>query len=86
MIPAETLPAEPPLTAEGVSRLRGSSPAKLRQRLAGDLDDIVLMALRKEPDRRYASVEQFAEDIRKHLDGRPVSASKGSTLAQTSSA
>jgi eukaryotic-like serine/threonine-protein kinase len=40
--------------------------------LRGDLDNIVLMALRKEPKRRYATVEQFSEDIRRHLDGLPV--------------
>jgi tetratricopeptide (TPR) repeat protein len=47
---------------------------RLRRRLSGDLDDIVLMSLRKEPLRRYPSVEQFAEDIRRHLDGLPVTA------------
>ncbi|HEV3410655.1 MAG TPA: protein kinase, partial [Chthoniobacterales bacterium] len=41
-------------------------------RLRGDLDKIVLMALRKEASRRYQSVEQFSEDIRRHLVGRPV--------------
>ena len=45
---------------------------RLSKRLRGDLDNIVLMALRKEPLRRYPSVEQFAEDIRRHLDNRPV--------------
>jgi len=50
----------------------------LRRQLQGDLDEIVLMALRKEPERRYASVQQFAEDIRNHLEGRPVGAVKGS--------
>jgi tetratricopeptide (TPR) repeat protein len=44
--------------------------------LRGDLDNIVLMALRKEPARRYASVEQFSEDIHRHLEGRPVIAHK----------
>ncbi len=44
--------------------------------LGGDLDNIVLMALRKEPQRRYGSVEQFSEDIRYHLEGRPVIARK----------
>jgi tetratricopeptide (TPR) repeat protein len=44
--------------------------------LKGDLDNIVLMALRKEPERRYQSVEQFAEDIRRHLEERPVLARK----------
>jgi serine/threonine-protein kinase len=40
--------------------------------LAGDLDTIVLTALRKEPARRYASASHLADDIRRHLDGRPV--------------
>ncbi|MGI9088910.1 MAG: protein kinase domain-containing protein [Chthoniobacterales bacterium] len=40
--------------------------------LRGDLDNIVLMALRKEPARRYASVGQFSEDIRRHLGSLPV--------------
>src|SRR5579863_2590908 len=44
--------------------------------LRGDLDNIVLMALRKDPQRRYASVEQFAEDIRRHLGSLPVLARK----------
>ena len=48
------------------------TPEKLRRRLAGDLDNIVLKALRKEPERRYGSVEQFSEDIRRHLEGQPV--------------
>jgi eukaryotic-like serine/threonine-protein kinase len=60
------------ITPEVVGRKRSEPPAKLRRRLVGDLDNIVLMALRKEPQRRYASVEQFSEDIRRHLEGRPV--------------
>jgi eukaryotic-like serine/threonine-protein kinase len=44
--------------------------------LRGDLDNIVLTALRKEPTRRYQSVEQFSEDIRRHLEARPVLARK----------
>src|SRR5215472_6861063 len=47
-----------------------------RNDLKGDLDNIVLMALRKEPQRRYASVEQFAEDIRRYLANLPVMARK----------
>jgi serine/threonine protein kinase len=61
----------------------GSSPAgpigtgdKLSKRLRGDLDNIVLMALRKEPQRRYASADQFAEDIRRYLGNLPVIARK----------
>ncbi|MBK9472150.1 MAG: protein kinase [bacterium] len=51
---------------------REHSPARLAQALAGDLDNIVLKTLRKDPERRYASVDELAEDIRRHLDGLPV--------------
>jgi eukaryotic-like serine/threonine-protein kinase len=51
---------------------RSSTPARLRRALAGDLDNIVLMAMRKEPERRYGSAQQFASDIGRFLDGRPV--------------
>jgi len=54
------------------------SPKNLKKRLKGDLDNIVLKALRKEPARRYASVEQFAEDIRRHMNGMPVMATPDS--------
>ncbi|MCI0621868.1 MAG: serine/threonine protein kinase, partial [Acidobacteria bacterium] len=64
------------LTPESVSQTREGHPEKLRRHLAGDLDNIVLMALRKEPNRRYASVEQFSEDVRRHLAGLPVIARK----------
>ncbi|MGA9996168.1 MAG: serine/threonine-protein kinase [Pyrinomonadaceae bacterium] len=51
--------------------LRAPLPAS---ELKGDLDNIVLTALRKEPERRYKSVEALAEDIEKHLSGLPVAA------------
>ena len=60
-----------------LSNLRGLSPQRLRARLAGDLDSIVTMAMRKEPDRRYPSVEAFALDVGRHLMGRPVHARQG---------
>jgi non-specific serine/threonine protein kinase/serine/threonine-protein kinase len=53
---------------------RRPSEAAGRQELRGDLDMIVLMALRKEPSRRYPSVEQLADDVLRHLSGRPVRA------------
>jgi WD40 repeat protein len=46
----------------------------LSQLLAGDLDTIALKALRKEPNRRYDSVEELSEDIRRHIEGLPVGA------------
>jgi len=54
------------------------APEKLAKQLKGDLDNIVLKALRKEPPRRYGSVEQFAEDIRRHLADLPIVARKDS--------
>lgn len=48
--------------------------ARWRRALEGDLDNMMLMALRKEPERRYQSVEQLSEDIRRYLEGRPVTA------------
>lgn len=57
--------------------------SKFRKQLTGDLDNIVLMALRKEPERRYQSVEQLAEDIRCYLDGRPISARRESVTYRT---
>lgn len=52
----------------------GLSVRTLARRLRGDLDNILLKALRKESDRRYASVEALAEDIRRHIEGFPVKA------------
>lgn len=49
---------------------------ELRRQLRGDLDNIVLKALRKTPQRRYASVDQLSDDIRRHLEGLPVRARK----------
>ncbi|MEM9558648.1 MAG: serine/threonine-protein kinase, partial [Acidobacteriota bacterium] len=57
-----------------IEELRRTSARRLRQRLRGDLDNVVLMALRKEPERRYGSVEQLAEDVERFLAGRPVRA------------
>lgn len=60
------------VTPDSVSMARHSSPERLSKRLSGDLDNIVLMALRKEPDRRYESVDKLAEDVRRHLASLPV--------------
>lgn len=49
---------------------------RVKKRLRGDLDMILLMAMRKEASRRYSSVHQFAEDIRRYLDGQTVIAQK----------
>jgi non-specific serine/threonine protein kinase/serine/threonine-protein kinase len=70
--------ARPEEACEFLSSVREISAAKLRRRLAGDLDIIVLRAMHKEPQRRYISIEQFGEDLRRHLTGLPVSARRDS--------
>jgi non-specific serine/threonine protein kinase/serine/threonine-protein kinase len=60
------------LTPEGISRTREGNVDKLRRRLVGDLDNILLKALRKEPERRYASVQDLSADLQRHLTGLPV--------------
>lgn len=49
-------------------------PAPLRRELVGDLDNILLKALAKPPERRYASMADFARDLRAYLAGLPVAA------------
>ncbi|MGH7597757.1 MAG: tetratricopeptide repeat protein [bacterium] len=65
--------AETTATA-AIGLARNTQPEKLRRQLAGDLDNICLMALRKEPERRYHSVELFLQDLTRHLQGLPVAA------------
>ena len=60
------------LTPEGISQTREGNIDKLRRRLVGDLDNILLKALRKEPERRYASVQDLSADLQRHLTGLPV--------------
>jgi serine/threonine-protein kinase len=64
------------LTPETVSQARDGESRTLRRQLAGDLDNIVLKAMSKEPQRRYSSVDQLANDIGRHLQGLPVVARK----------
>jgi eukaryotic-like serine/threonine-protein kinase len=63
---------EKPDGPEVRSAARQNLPRSLSRRLCGDLDNIVLMALRADPRRRYESVEQFALDLRRHLSSHPV--------------
>ena len=63
-----------------VGELRRTDIKKLRRALSGDLDCIVLKALRKEPKARYATAQEFYQDIHAYLQNRPVLARKG-TLA-----
>jgi len=59
-------------TNTAIAQRRRTTPRQLRRRLEGDLDNVVLKALRADPNRRYASVDQFSDDLQRHLDGLPV--------------
>jgi eukaryotic-like serine/threonine-protein kinase len=59
---------------EGTAPADAVQSRRLARTLSGDLDNIVLMALRKEPQRRYASVELLSEDLRRYREGMPVRA------------
>jgi serine/threonine-protein kinase len=69
--PDRPLPNTASETRSGSGR---SEAQRLSRRLRGDLDRVTLMALRKEPGRRYASAQQFAEDVEQYLAGRPIAA------------
>jgi eukaryotic-like serine/threonine-protein kinase len=66
------------ITPDQRGAARGTSVERLRRRLQGDLDSIVLMALRKEPLRRYASADLLRQDVQRYLEGLPVLAHRGS--------
>jgi eukaryotic-like serine/threonine-protein kinase len=64
---------------EGIAEARQSTPARVRRELAGDLDNIVMKALRKEPERRYTSADEMATDLKRHESGKTVIA-RGDTM------
>lgn len=74
---------QPAARVEELSRKRSTEPDRLERGLKGDLDNILLKAMRKEPQRRYASVEQFSEDLHRHLANLPVSAHEDSFRYRT---
>lgn len=75
-LPSRALLADPASAAR--SRERGGlSPPRLSALLKGDLDAIVMKALRKLPSERYASVDELADDVRRHLHAEPVLARRG---------
>ncbi len=63
---------------QDIARCRSMSTTRLKRVLKGDIDNIVMMAMRKEPARRYTSVEQLSNDIKNWLDELPVTATKDS--------
>lgn len=67
-----------PEQLETLAEQRSASLSKLRRQLRGELDNIVLMAMRKEPERRYSSVEQLSADVGRFLDNQPIIARQDS--------
>ncbi len=59
-------------TAEAKRHTNEVRSERLKRKLTGDIDNIILKALNKEPERRYQSAEQLSEDLRRHLEGLPV--------------
>jgi eukaryotic-like serine/threonine-protein kinase len=70
--PSQAVATDDSEESRGIAQSRSTTPKRLARTLAGDLDNIVLMAMRKEPERRYASAQQMASDIQRYLEGRPV--------------
>lgn len=68
------------VTPDAAIRMSEPNVARLRRSLAGELDSIVRTAIRPAASERYASVETFADDLRRYLDGVPVTAHPDSAL------
>jgi eukaryotic-like serine/threonine-protein kinase len=69
---SHAVPVDDSPHARSVADARSTSPSRLRRTLRGDLDNMIAMAMRKEPARRYGSAQQFASDVQRYLDGLPV--------------
>jgi len=82
-LPSDAVSGDESASARGIAEARNSTPGRLRRTLEGDLDNIVCMAMRKEPERRYGSAQQLAGDIQRYLDGKPVLA-RSDTLSYRS--
>lgn len=68
----KALPGKTPEGLQEPGAVKNDAKRRQSRQLQGDLDNIILKAMQKDPGRRYSSVEQFAADIRRHLEGRPV--------------
>ena len=67
-------------TERAICEIDPKPPSATVPALKGDLDDIVMMALRKEPAERYRAVNEFSADVERHLQSFPVKASAGSRV------
>jgi serine/threonine protein kinase/Tfp pilus assembly protein PilF len=74
---------EAPELLNDIVACRSTTPTRLQRFLRGEVDSIIGMAMRKDPERRYSSAEQLAADLDRHLGGKPVLASKDTWLYRT---
>jgi len=78
--PATVLDSSAAIEPEQIAEARGTTTPRLKRILSGDLDAIVLLAMRKEPERRYASAAHFADDLHRYLRDLPVRARRDSMI------
>src|ERR1700722_13816674 len=83
LLPSQAVNVVDSPEACGIADARGAGAHRLRRILRGDLDTIVIMAMRKEPERRYASAQQMASDIQRYLEGKPVIARRDTMSYRT---
>jgi serine/threonine protein kinase len=81
-LPSHSINTEDSATLS-IAEARNTTAGRLRRTLGGDLDNIVLMAMRKEPERRYSSSQQMAGDIQRYLEGKPVIARRDTMSYRT---
>ncbi len=81
--PTAEVPTNDVIDPHEISQRRKTDRRRLQRHLSGDLDNIILMALRKEPERRYASASELRDDIRRYRNGEPVRARKNTLLYTT---
>jgi eukaryotic-like serine/threonine-protein kinase len=82
-LPSHAVSTDDSAEASAVADARSTSAHRLQRILRGDLDNIVFMAMRKKPERRYASAQQMASDIERYLEGKPVIARRDTMSYRT---
>ncbi len=83
LVPSAAVAVDESAESIGIAEARASNPKRLQRTLRGDLDNIVCMAMRKEPARRYGSAQQMSGDIQRYLDSMPVIARRDTVSYRT---
>ncbi len=82
-LPSQAVGTDFSAETRGITEARNVSASRLRRILRGDLDNIIIMAMRKEPERRYSSSQQMASDIQRYLEGKPIIARRDTVSYRT---